>query len=82
MTEGKKNFISIICFALSLVHIGAVGNAAILIVAFLNNDYSGSFWKRIYYLGLIPCFVLCCVLMLGGLLILLCGKYPNETKEK
>lgn len=60
-----------ICLALSLVHIGTIANDAILVAAFLNDSFSGSFWERIYHLGPIPYFALCCVLMFGGLLMFL-----------
>lgn len=76
-----KSFdIIIAALGLALVHIGTVGNAVILLVAYLNADYSGGFLERIYHMGLIPGFVVFCMLSLAGLLTLIFS--PNEKSEK
>lgn len=71
----------LVSLGLALVHIGTIGNAAILIVAYVNADYSGTFWERIYHMGLVPGFIVFFAAMLIGLLVLIFGVSPEKKKE-
>ncbi len=67
-------FISLALLGFAFVHIGTVGNAAILIAAYVCN-YSSGFFERIYHMGLMPVFVLLCIIMLVGLIVLMSMAY-------
>lgn len=67
----KKHISSIALLGMALIHIGTVGNAAILIAAYMNLSFTSGFWERMYHMGLIPGFVVLCVLVLVGMLMLM-----------
>lgn len=71
MQMGELGNLSNVFFGFAMVHVGAVINAAILVVAYLYDRLTGSFWERIYHLGLLPIFAVCCILVLAGLCVVL-----------
>lgn len=74
------NHLSLMLGALAAVHSGAVVFASLLIVLYLNDQYSGSFWSRLYYMELIPVFIICLTLLLSGLGGLLFSKFDNAPQ--
>ena len=73
------SFISRALLGLAFVHIGTVGNAAILIAAYVCNNYTSGFFERIYHMGLMPGFILLCFITLAGLIVLV--STPDKQKE-